>query len=82
VIDWCNGEGRLQNLALEGWKECILSLRRHFENLSFIHSYRQFNKLADELSKKALLDKDHFGQIVYTRWRDNVPDITQLIKVF
>jgi ribonuclease HI len=59
VINWCNGKGSLCSLALEGWKARIQELRCHFNSLSFHHTYRDFNKAADTLSKKALQDCLH-----------------------
>jgi ribonuclease HI len=82
VIEWCKGRGRIHSLALEGWKDHISRIHNDFENLSFIHSYRQFNKTTDELSKRALLDIEHIDQIIFTWWIDNAPGITQLIYVF
>jgi ribonuclease HI len=58
IIDWCNGIGSLQSLALEGWKDQIKKLSTLFEKVSYNHAYRDFNKEADVLSKKALRDQN------------------------
>jgi hypothetical protein len=82
VIDWCKGRGKLNNIALDGWKDHIIRLRNHFNDLTFTHSYRVFNKTTDDLSKRALLDSEHLGQIVYSMWTDNTPGINLYINVF
>jgi ribonuclease HI len=82
VIDWCNGRGSLHSIALEGWKDRIKRLCIYFTSLSFQHTYRDFNKAADALSKRALKDRDHSGKIVYTQWVDNEPGLTRSIHIF
>jgi hypothetical protein len=69
-------------LALEGWKEQIKRLSFQFKKITFLHTYREFNKEADALSKRALKDLDHCGEIIYTQWVDNEPGLTRYIKVF
>jgi ribonuclease HI len=82
IIDWCNGSERLQSLVLEGWKEQIKRLSTQFETISYIHTFREFNKDADVLSKNALRDQNHRGVIIYTQWEDNKPVPSRHIKVF
>jgi hypothetical protein len=82
IIEWCKGSGRLQSLALEGWKEQIKRLSTQFEKISYLHTYREYNKVADVLSKFALKDQDHCGVIIYTQWVDNKPGLSRHIKVF
>jgi ribonuclease HI len=82
IIDWCNGIGSLQSLVLEGWKDQIKRLSTLFENISYNHTYREFNKDADVLSKTALRDQIHRGVIIYTQWEDNKPGPSRQIKVF
>jgi ribonuclease HI len=65
IIDWCNGRGRLQILALDGWKEKIRELSTHFGVITFIHAYKEFNMEADDLSKKALKDQ-HQHRVLFT----------------
>jgi ribonuclease HI len=82
VINWCNGKGSIRSVALEGWKDRIQELRCHFKSLTFHHTYRDFNKATDTLSKKTLKDCLHVGMILYTSWVDNNPSLKKTIKVF
>jgi len=68
-------------LALEGWNDQIKRLSTLFENISFNHTYRDFNKEADVFSKNALRDKVHRGVIIYTQWEDNTQRPSRKIKV-
>jgi ribonuclease HI len=56
VIGWLNKKTNLQVVALESWKERIVELFKHFRKLSFAHIFREDNKVADVLSKKALFE--------------------------
>jgi ribonuclease HI len=63
IIDWLRDKGRLQVVSLDCWKDRLLGLIKQFHNISFAHVYREDNKVADNLSKQALL-KDP-GKIIY-----------------
>jgi hypothetical protein len=41
-------------MYLHSWKEQIKSLKLRFEEIQFMHIHREFNSVADKLSKKAL----------------------------
>jgi hypothetical protein len=69
-------------LALEGWKDQIKKMSTLFEKISFNHAYRDFNKEADVLSKKALKDHIQRGAILYTQWEDNKQGPSRRFKVF
>jgi hypothetical protein len=56
VIDWLNHRGRLQAISIEGWKLRTMDLTTLFQEISFHHIFREFNKEADQLSKQALLE--------------------------
>jgi hypothetical protein len=57
VIDWLNNKGKLQVSALLGWKDRIRQLQSNFRKLSFKHTYREYNKEFDLLSKATLQNK-------------------------
>ena len=57
TIDWISDKVKLDLNYLSDWKEKISILKKGFEALNFMHIHRQFNKIADSLSKKALNDK-------------------------
>jgi ribonuclease HI len=61
IIDWCKGKGRLQVISLDCWKYKIRELSTLFRAINFSHTYREFNKEADRLSKKSL--KEQIGKI-------------------
>jgi hypothetical protein len=54
VIDWLNNQVDLQAMGLHFWKKQIESLIMEFSAIEFIHSFREFNQEADNLSKHAL----------------------------
>jgi ribonuclease HI len=66
VIDWLSKRGRLQASAIEGWKSRIKELIKPFQEISFEHIYREYNKEADLLSKQALWEPE--GRITYYKW--------------
>jgi ribonuclease HI len=55
IIEWLKGKSRLQVAALECWKVRIGELKKLFQKITFAHVYRDYNKVADSLSKFALL---------------------------
>ena len=66
VIDWLNNRGKLHVLSLVRWKDRIKDLTLAFNSISFTHIYREQNKEADYLSKKALQMQE--GKISYNKW--------------
>eukprot|EP00253_Pinus_taeda_P036198 PITA_36198 len=54
VINWVNGKSICQNQILKVVLDEILSLKSHFNNISFCHIYREKNTIADQLSKTGL----------------------------
>jgi ribonuclease HI len=68
IIDWLKGVADFQVAALNSWKERTKDATLLFRNLTFQHIFREANKEADTLSKKAL----HLtpNQIFYTFWVD------------
>jgi hypothetical protein len=63
TIDWINDKSNLNLIYLNNWKDKIRRLKTRFETINFMHIHRQFNKVADSLSKKAL--KDNTGWLFY-----------------
>ena len=57
IIDWISDKVKLEIIYLSHWKDMISNLKRGFETLNFMHIHRQFNKIANSLSKKALKDE-------------------------
>ena len=54
IINWANGIASLSPPDLYHWCRDIRKLCSCFLELSFSHIYREYNQLADRLSKKAL----------------------------
>jgi ribonuclease HI len=54
TIDWINDCSNLNLIYLHNWKEQIRCLKEGFEDIHFMHIHREFNTVADQLSKKAL----------------------------
>jgi ribonuclease HI len=70
VIDWLNEKGRLQASAIECWKLRIKELIKNFQEISFAHIFREFNKEADFLSKQAIQEPE--GRITFFKWVDGI----------
>jgi len=54
TIDWINESSKLNPLYLHNWKEQIKRLKVEFEEIKFMHIHREFNSVANNLSKKAM----------------------------
>ena len=54
IINWENGTTSLSPPNIYHWCRDIRKLCSCFLDLSFFHIYREYNQLADRLSKKAL----------------------------
>jgi ribonuclease HI len=80
IIDWCNGKGRLQVITLDCWKYKIRELTTHFRSINFAHTFQEYNKEADRLSKKAL--KEQVGKIYYTQWEEGNEGPTLFLNIF
>jgi ribonuclease HI len=80
IIEWLNDRSELRVTSLEGWKKRIKTLKNTFENTQFFHIYREYNKEADSLSKKAL--KEPEGYITLHLWTDGVKGQRRLLKVY
>jgi ribonuclease HI len=54
IIEWINLKGNLHSANLECWKQKTKDLAKTFNDIRFQHIYREHNKEADSLSKRAL----------------------------
>ena len=54
IINWAKGSTALSPSELVHWCRETKNLASSFQDLSFSHIYREHNKIADRLSKKAL----------------------------
>ena len=54
IIDWALGKHSIHSLELEHWILRVKDLIGHFRIVTFQHVFREFNSLADDLSKKAI----------------------------
>jgi hypothetical protein len=70
VIDFLNHRGRLQAISIKGWKLRTMDLANLFQEISFHHIFREFNKETDQLSKQALLELE--GRLSYYKWKNGV----------
>jgi hypothetical protein len=68
IIEWLNNRGRLQAIAIEGWKFRTKDLINFFQEINFHHIFREFNKEADQLSKQAIYEPE--GRISYFKWEN------------
>ena len=54
IINWAKGSTALSPPELVHWCRETKKIASSFQDLSFYHIYREHNKIADRLSKKAL----------------------------
>jgi hypothetical protein len=80
IIDWLNNKSDLRVSSIEGWKQRIKMLRRKFLATNFFHIYREFNKEADEQSKKSLLKPK--GYILLHKWSSGLEGQRRLINIY
>jgi ribonuclease HI len=80
IIEWLNDRSDLRVSSLEGWKKRIRTLKNTFESTQFFHIYREFNKEADSLSKKALNEPE--GYITLHLWTEGVKGQPRLLNFY
>jgi ribonuclease HI len=80
IIDWLNQKGKLQAISLECWKDRIKDLNEAFRTINFTHIYRDNNKEADILSKKALQMQE--GKIVYNQREKGNEDPSLFLNLY
>ena len=68
IISWVNRLSSLNLPHLKHWCEEILSMAKHFPMVTYNHIYREHNRMADDLSKRAL-DLE-FGSAYYSETFD------------
>ena len=61
IINWEKGISALSPPDLFHWCRETQKLLKSFNDLSIIHIYREFNGIADSLSKQALMHSPGFG---------------------
>ena len=54
IIDWALDKHDIHSVELEHWLCRVKDLFRQLNSLSFQHVYREYNVLADDLSKRAI----------------------------
>ena len=62
IINWENGIASLSPPNLHHWCRDIRKLISCFHELSFCHIYREYNQIADRLSKRALTLAPRIGE--------------------
>jgi hypothetical protein len=55
MVNWANNQCRMDNLLLVPLMNQFLEAKEKFEDISFSRVFREFNSIADQLSKEALL---------------------------
>jgi len=65
---------------LEGWKRRIIILKEKFIDINFYHILRDFNRVADDQSKKALTEPE--GNIVLHKWIDGREITSNIINIY
>jgi ribonuclease HI len=57
IIDWLNQKANLHAIDIEGWKRRTKTMIAKFQEISFLHIFRDYNKEVDLLSKQWLLEQ-------------------------
>jgi hypothetical protein len=80
IINWLSEKGKLEVCSLAGWKRRINLLKEKFTEINFYHILREFNRDADEQSKRALSDQE--GSLVIHKWMDGRESSTNIIHIY
>jgi ribonuclease HI len=80
IIDWINQKSQLNAVNIEGWKIKTLELARNMKNSSYKHIYREHNKEADLLSKRAL--KELKGRLSVFHWENGEESPHSHLNIF
>jgi ribonuclease HI len=80
IIDWLKKKGNLQAINIEGWKRKTSELVATFRDITFQHIYRETNRVADRLSKHALLTSS--GSLFYYPWDGESARTVQHFDIF
>jgi ribonuclease HI len=80
IINWLSKKGNLRVSALEGWKRRIIILKEKFIDINFYHILREFNRAADDQSKRALTEPE--GNIVLHKWIDGRENSSNIIHIY
>jgi len=54
IIDWVNKKANIRNTALSHWYLRTMDLMDSFTNITIQHHHREYNQMADTLSKSGL----------------------------
>lgn len=63
VNEWVRGAFRLQNITLKTLLEKVMAIVANIDEISFSHVKRQFNSVADDLSKQVVLGQQVTMQV-------------------
>jgi ribonuclease HI len=80
IIDWIKQQGQLNSVNIECWKLKTLDLASKFKDISFQHIYREHNKEADLLSKRAL--KETKGRLSVFHWENGEESSHSFLNIF
>jgi hypothetical protein len=80
TIDWINDCSNLNLMYLHSWKDRIKSLKEDFEDIHFMHIHREFNTMADQLSKLAL--DNPLGTFYYEEIIQGISSSSGSFKIF
>jgi ribonuclease HI len=80
IIDWINLKSNLHAVNIECWKQKTRELAKNFKDISFQHIYRDHNKEADALSKRALNEVE--GRLSVYHWDSGKESPISFINIF
>jgi ribonuclease HI len=80
IIDWIKQQGQLHAVNIECWKIKTMELASKFKDISFQHIYRDHNKEADLLSKRAL--KEIKGRLSVYHWENGEESPHTYLNIF
>jgi ribonuclease HI len=80
IIDWITHKSKLNAVHVACWKQKTRELSKGFTNISFQHFPRSFNREADALSKRALLEE--VGKLSLFHCDSGIESSTTYLDIF
>jgi hypothetical protein len=80
IIDWLNQKGKTNSIEIEGWKRKTKVLSTSFQEMSYQHIYKKYNKKVDHLSKQALLGPT--SRLTFYKWENGKAGPLFHLKLF
>jgi hypothetical protein len=81
IIDWITLKSNLHTVQIECWKQRTLELAKNFTTLNVQHFPRAFNREADALSKRALIEVTA-GKLTISHCDEGIESPPSILDIF